>query len=87
MVDDSFRTFPAPGTGPKMAMCPTCKEPLVATLEFRGAEFICMVCKELFGFMAPVPAEPTPELEARHDELRALYDIERTARRGGDKHG
>lgn len=79
-VDDSFRTIPDPAGGPKMAMCPRCNEPLVCTMEFRGAEFVCMVCRGRFGFLAPVPAEPTAELDARHDELRAQYDRERAAR-------
>jgi len=63
-----------------MAICPKCAEPLVSTLEFRGAEFICMVCRGLFGFMAPLSAAPTSELESRHEELRLHYETERAAR-------
>lgn len=80
-IDDSFRTLPIPdGRGLRMAMCPKCAEPLVSTLEFRGAEFICMGCRGLFGFMAPLPAAPTSELKKRHEELRLQYETERAAR-------
>lgn len=63
------------------AVCPVDGEPLVSTLEFRYAEFYCVVCKNKYGFLDPHPAEPTPELDARHAELRAQYDAERAARR------
>lgn len=58
-----------------MAVCPRCQgdQPLISTLKFRGAEFICMQCRGLFGFLAPRPVKVTPELQARHDELREQF--------------
>lgn len=64
---------------PPMATCPLDDEPLVFTFEFRGAEFVCMVCGRKYGYMAPKPAKDTPELRARLEELEAQY--ERAARR------
>ena len=63
------------------ATCPSCGDPLVSTFEWRGAEFICVKEDRLFGFLSPVPKDPTPELEARHKELEAEYDAARAARR------
>lgn len=34
------------------------------------------MCKGHFGFLAPVPADPTPELDARYAELKAAFDAE-----------
>jgi hypothetical protein len=65
-----------------MATCPHDGEPLVSTLEFRGAEFICVVCDRRYGFLSPTPADWTPELQARHDELRVQYEAARAERRG-----
>ena len=64
------------------ACCPADGEPLISTFEFRGFEFICMVCGQKYGFLAPVGKPETPELIARHDELKAKYDEERVARLG-----
>ena len=70
------------GKGPApMATCPHDGEPLVSTFEFRGAEFICVVCDRLYGYLSPRPAESTPALEARHQELQAQYDAARAARK------
>ena len=75
MIDDSFRTFPMrkPGTEPPYACCSRDGEPLIATVEFPGAEFVCAVCGVKYGFMAPVAKAPTPELAARLVELEALW--------------
>lgn len=66
------------GRKPPMATCPAhyCGEPLVSTLRFRGYEFICVVCKRHWGFVDPTPAESTPELKARYEELKAQWDAE-----------
>ena len=56
-----------------MATCPSCKEPLVMTFKFPGKEFICVKCRKLWGFLDPTPAEATPELIARHDELEVRW--------------
>jgi hypothetical protein len=61
-------------SNPPMACCPHDDEPLMATFERRGAEFMCMVCGTYYGFLAPKAREATPELQARHDELRARFD-------------
>ena len=57
-----------------MATCPSCGEPLISTLRFHGYEFICVVCKRLWGFVEPTPVESTPELTARYQELKARWD-------------
>lgn len=62
------------------ACCPRDGEPLMSTFEFTGAEFYCQVCGGRFGFLSPTAKEPTPELQVRHDELRAVYDVERAQR-------
>lgn len=62
------RKKPAP-----MACCPRDGEPLISTMRWRKAEFACMVCGGLFGFLSPRPREVTPELQARHDELLARF--------------
>jgi len=59
-----------------MATCPSCGEPLISTLRFRGYEFICVVCRRHWGFVEPTPAEATPELDARYQELKAQWDAE-----------
>jgi len=64
------------GGKPPMATCPNCGEPLIATFHFPGYEFICASCKRMWGFVDPVPVESTPELEARHSELKAQWIAE-----------
>lgn len=80
MIDDSFRAWPM-GKGPApFALCPRDREPLVATIEQAGAEFVCVVCHTYYGFLAPVAGEPTEQLAARLAELEAIFDAERAAR-------
>ncbi len=71
------------GGKPPMATCPVDDEPLVATLEFDGFEFICVVCDEKYGFFAPKPATWTQELQTRYDELQERYLAEREKRQAG----
>lgn len=59
---------------PPMACCPEDGEPLISTFRYPGAEFVCMVCGNRLGFLSPTPKTNTPELQARHDQLRALFD-------------
>lgn len=56
------------------ALCPRCGEPLVSTLDFPGAEFYCLECRQRYGFLSPRPGQPTPELEARYRALQAEWD-------------
>jgi hypothetical protein len=56
-----------------LACCPVDGEPLVSCMEYRGAEFLCMVCGAKVGFLGPTPKDPTPELDARYAELLAAY--------------
>lgn len=64
-----------PDNEPKpYATCPHDDEPLICTLEHAGAEFLCMVCGRWYGWLAPTPQQPTPELDARYEELRARFD-------------
>lgn len=82
-IDDSIRTLPIDPKNKRptpMACCPKDGEPLVLTLEFKGAEFICMGCKQLYGFLAPIGKPNTPELQARYAELKAQYAAERKER-------
>lgn len=70
-----------------VACCPHDGEPLIATLEFAGAEFYCVPCGCTFGFLSPTPADPTPELAARIAELEAEYEGERRLRQAtGTEH-
>ena len=67
-------------TGWGWACCPDCGEPLVSTLEFRKKEFICVPEQRLWEFLEPVGKPETPELVARHDELREQYKGQRKVR-------
>lgn len=59
-----------------MAMCPVCKtEPLIFTFDRPRYEFHCWTCKDWFGFLDPIAAEPTPEIETRLIEVRAQYAV------------
>jgi hypothetical protein len=62
------------GPPPPMATCPRDDTPLIGTGAFRGAEFFCLTCGGKFGFLAPKPAEATPELNARYEALQAEWD-------------
>ena len=62
-----------PGDPKKYAGCPRCNEPLICTMERRGAEFHCMVCGGWFGFLAPKPLDVTPEMDKRYEQLDALF--------------
>jgi hypothetical protein len=57
-----------------MACCRRCAAPLMSTILFRGYEFYCLICGAKCGFLDPAPAPATPELEQRHDELRAEFE-------------
>lgn len=59
-----------------MACCPRDGEPLISTIRWRGAEFFCMICRQKFGFLSPVPKEKTQALEDRYQELLALFTQE-----------
>lgn len=59
----------------KMAGCPDCGEPVVATFRFPGKEFICFGCGGPFDFLQPVHIDAAPELVAR----RADYEHRLTA--------
>jgi len=64
------------GKPPPRATCPACSEPLIMTFRFPGKEFVCVECRKLWGFVEPVPAEETPELKKRYDELKTKWDLE-----------
>ena len=56
----------------KIDIC--CGEPLVGTMIFPGAEYFCTVCHSSYGmFGAPGRADATPEMLARHEELRMQF--------------
>ncbi len=58
---------------PQTAVCPKDGEPLVMSLERAGYEFVCIICGNWLGFLSPNGATPTPELDARYEELLAQY--------------
>lgn len=59
---------------PPMAVCPRDGEPLISTLRYPGAEFVCMVCGDRLGFLSPRAAVSEAKLEARYEHLQALFD-------------
>lgn len=76
MTDDSVRHIPDGRTPAPMACCPRDGEPLVPTMEWAGAEFVCMHCRGLYGWLAPTARDATPDLKARQAEHQATYDAE-----------
>lgn len=55
----------------RIAMCTACGgEPLVGTFAFSRAEFICLGCGRLYGFLEPAGADETPELLAVMEERK-----------------
>lgn len=58
---------------PPMAMCPQCREVLVATFERPKKEFLCLGCGEWWEFLQPLAAPATPERLARAEELKAMF--------------
>lgn len=64
---------------------PVCRrdnEPLVWTFEFSGHEYYCVVCGAKYGALHSLRFDATPELAARHAELRDQYETERAERTG-----
>jgi hypothetical protein len=58
----------------RMALCPDCDAPLIATFAFSGYEFYCLECGRKVTFFGPKPAEPSAELDAQYAELKAEWD-------------
>lgn len=56
----------------QIAMC-VCGAPLVSTFAFQGYEFYCLECGRQYEWLEPRAQPATPELEARHDALRAEW--------------
>ncbi len=57
------------------AVCPADREPLISTFEVAYKEFLCMVCGRRYEFLQPHAAEPTPELDARYEDLHARFVV------------
>lgn len=55
-------------------------EPLVSTMEFAGAEFVCAVCGGTEGIFG-LRANMTPERVLRLSELTEVYERDRAKRR------
>lgn len=66
----------------EMRVCPKDGCPLIFTMEFPGAEYVCLDCGGTYGVLGPPRAAATPALIARHDELVERYEIERAERTG-----
>lgn len=84
-IDDTFsaeamRHLFQQTPSPMMACCPRDDEPLVATMERAGAEFVCVVCGTWYGYMAPKPKPATAELETRAAAHREQYVRQREQR-------
>lgn len=60
-------------SSPPIAMC-ACGEPLVATFAFAKEEFICIRCTRMYGWLEPRAAAETPELLARMEENKTLWE-------------
>lgn len=56
-----------------LAVCRSDGAPLVSTFAFRGYEFICLECGRKYGWLDPEAVEATPELNERHEALRAEW--------------
>ena len=56
-----------------VALCPSCKDVLVATLAWRGKEFVCLSCGSLWEYLEPVAGDETPERLARMEEAKAEW--------------
>lgn len=62
-----------------------CGEPLIWTFEFRGSEWHCQSCGFTGGmFGSGTAAAWSPELAARHAELKAEYSVARDEREAAD---
>ena len=72
-LETAFRLIDKDKPAP-LACCPRDGEPLISTFEMRGAEFHCLACGEWFGFLAPKPMDPTPELMERYETAKRLFD-------------
>lgn len=63
---------------PPLACCPNPSHselvPLISTLAFPKYEFYCLECGCKVTFMGLIAGEPTEELQAKHDALRAEWD-------------
>ncbi len=71
--------------GDDIRVCARDGEPLVFTMEFPGAENICVVCGALEGVLG-LRRETTPDRRRRLDELTERYERERAQRRGVEYH-
>ena len=59
------------------AVCVVDGEPLVSTLLFEQAEFVCVACGRTYGFLSPSSAPTTRELQKRTLEHAARFRSER----------
>jgi hypothetical protein len=58
-----------------VAMCPRCRtEPLVFTFDRPKYEFTCVHCGGWFGFLDPIAAEDTPELQEQVERNKQTYE-------------
>lgn len=58
----------------RLACCRGCGEPLIMTFAWSRYEFYCVNCGAHLGFLEPQAKEPTPELDARYEELKAEWE-------------
>lgn len=64
---------PDPLKKPPTAGCPSCKAPLIGTMAFRGAEFICLECGRTCGWLDPFALD-ADAVEERMAALQAEWD-------------
>lgn len=67
-------------TDSPMQACPDCMEPLIFTFEKPGFEWHCQVCGGWFPMLRVARVPRDARREARHDELKARYEIDRLVR-------
>lgn len=66
----------------QIRVCPRCREPLVWTFEFPGAEYAC-ICGYLCGAFGDLRYAPaTLELQQRHAAITELHRMAAAERRG-----
>lgn len=57
----------------RVATCPSCGDVLVMTMAWRGFEFVCLSCGNLWDFVQPRGADETPERWARIEATKAEW--------------
>lgn len=57
----------------RVATCPGCGDVLVMTMAWRGAEFVCLSCGNIWTWIQPRGADETPERITRIEATKAEW--------------